>query len=121
MLNQVIPAFDFSDVAALSVEERIARSIERARELIAKYGLAQFHDAPMIPHGATADELAVLERELGVSLPPEYRVFLARHRSLLLDDGYDIGGLDHAGVHYCEPLWVSDQHDTTTKYLVFAK
>lgn len=119
MPNQVIPAFDFSDAEALSVDERISVSVERARATIAEFGLAQFHDAPMIPPGASEEEIALLERQLGVALPAEYKRFLGSYRYLLLDDGFSIGGFDFEGVHYSEAPWVSDEHNAPTEYLVF--
>jgi hypothetical protein len=48
----------------------------------------------------------------------EYRAFLERHRHLVLDDGFNIGGLAHDGVYRGEGPWLSDQHPTSGPALV---
>lgn len=119
MTAQVLPKFDFAEAAGLSVDERFQISISRARAKLAEGNLQDYFDAPMIPAGATEDELRKLEAELGTKLPHEFRKFLTLHRYLLLGDGMNIGGLDHDGVHHAEPLWVSTDHAPKRKYLVF--
>src|SRR5690606_31454098 len=54
-------------------------------------------------------------------LPKEYAAFLRRHRYLLIDDGTEVGGLDHSGIYYTEAPWLSDQHLPGSPFIVFAK
>jgi hypothetical protein len=119
--RKVVPQFDFTEAEALSVPHRFQRSLERARELLAANGYQDFSDFPCIPTGASDAELAVLEKRLvGASLPDEYRAFLKTNRYLKIDDGIEIGGVDHEGVYVTESPWVSEQHRAGEKYLVFA-
>ncbi len=119
--NNVVPQYDFSDAVALTVDERFARSLDSARRLVAENGYQKISDFPCVPEsGASDEELARLESNLGSSLPDEYRKFLSRCRYLKIDDGCEIGGLDHNGVYVTETPWISDDHNPGIKYLVFA-
>ena len=116
-----VPPFDFRRVAALPLEERFSASVKAARQVLARSRYQTFSDFPCIPdRGAEPSELARLETSLGAPLPDEYRVFLSRHRYLKLDDGREIGGLDHQGLYVTESPWLSDQHCPGRRYLVFA-
>ena len=53
-------------------------------------------------------------------LPDEYRQFLMISRYLKIDDGFEVGGLDHEGVYVTEVPWVSRKHRPGVDYLVFA-
>jgi hypothetical protein len=119
--NIVVPRYDFSAAVALTVDERFARSLDSARRLVAGNGYQKFSDFPCVPEsGASDDELAKMESKLGRSLPDEYRKFLSQCRYLKIDDGCEIGGLDHNGVYVTEVPWISDEHRPGVKYLVFA-
>ena len=100
------------------------QALERSlsgRELLAANGYQGFSDFPCIPAGASDAELAEFEKRLvGAAFPDEYRAFLKMSRYLKVDDGIEIGGLDHEGVYVTEVPWVSEQHRTGEKYLVFA-
>jgi hypothetical protein len=117
--SKVIPRFDFSEALRMSPIERIERSIARAARLAKSY--QSFSDYPCVPEtGATESELSKIEAELGQSLPPEYRGFLSRCRYLKIDDGLEVGGLDHDGVYVTERPWISDEHRAGVQYLVFS-
>ena len=119
--HKVVPPFDFTEAEGLSVPKRFARSLERAQELLAANGYQGFSDFPCIPAGASDAEVENLETRLvGTSLPDEYRTFLKMSRYLKIDDGIEIGGLDHEGVYVTEVPWVSEEHRPGVKYLVFA-
>jgi hypothetical protein len=119
--RNVIPAFDFSEAMALPLAQRFARSIQRARELVATNGYQRISDFPCIPMGATEAELSDFEsRKLGARLPDEYRRFLSVCRYLKIDDGLEIGGLDHDGVFVTEVPWLSKQHQPGKELLIFA-
>lgn len=76
--NTIVERFDFSEAMALTVPQRMTRSIEKARERVAQSGYQRFSDFPCVPSvGATETELAQLEADLGRSLPSEYRAFLS--------------------------------------------
>jgi hypothetical protein len=96
---------------ALTVSQRITRSLEKARERVAQNDYQQFSDFPCVPRdGATDSELAQLKDDVGGSLPTEYREFLTRCRYLKINDGCEIGGCAHDGIYVTEVPWVSDQH-----------
>jgi hypothetical protein len=117
----IVPSYDFSEALALPVQERFARSLESAKAMLAENGYQEISDFPCVPGvGATEAELKQLESDLGVALPSEYRQFLAICRYLKIDDGREVGGLDHEGVHVTESPWVSVQHRSGVPYLVFA-
>jgi hypothetical protein len=119
--SKVVPHFDFTEAEGLSLPERFARSLERARELVAANGYQRFSDFPCVPAGASEAELKDFEnRRVGTSLPDEYRQFLRVSRYLKVDDGIEIGGLDHEGVYVTEVPWISEEQRTGEKYLVFA-
>lgn len=119
--NILVPRYDFSAALALTVDERLARSLASARRLVAANGYQAFSDYPCVPEsGASEEELATLESNLGRTLPGEYRKFLSRCRYLKIDDGWEIGGLDHDGVYVTEVPWLSDDHRPGIQYLVFA-
>ncbi len=119
--NKVVPKYDFTAAIALSVEQRFARSLESARRMVVENGYQKISDFPCVPNsGASDTEIAKLESDLGRPLPSEYRTFLSQCRYLKIDDGCEIGGLDHDGVHVTESPWVSDDHRPGTQYLVFA-
>ena len=119
--SKIVPRFDFTEAEGLSLPERFARSLERARELVAANGCQGFSDFPCIPGGASDAELKDFEERLvGTPLPDEYRQFLKISRYLKVDDGIEVGGLDHEGVYVTEVPWVSEEHRTGVKYLVFA-
>ena len=78
-------------------------------------------DFPCVPGGATEAELIEFEaRKVGMRLPDEYRQFLPASRYLKIDDGLEVGGLDHDGVFVTEAPWVSEDHRPGREYLVFA-
>ena len=119
--RKVVQPFDFTEAEGLSVPERFERSLERARELLAANGYQGFSNFPCIPAGASDAELADFESRLvGASLPDEYHAFLKMSRYLKVDDGIEIRGLGHEGVYVTEVPWVSAQHRSGEKYLVFA-
>jgi hypothetical protein len=119
--NNVVPQYDFSAALALTVDERIARSLNSARRLVAENGYQKFSDYPCVPEtGASEEELAELEGDLGRPLPDEYRKFLSQCRYLKIDDGCEIGGLDHNGVYVAAIPWISGNHRPGVKYMVFA-
>lgn len=119
--NKIVQPYDFSEAERLSADERIARSLERARLLVANHDYQSISDFPCVPPiGASAGEIAKLESDLGMALPQEYRDFLSQCRYLKLDDGLEIGGLDHDGLYVAETPWVSDKHRPAVRYLVFA-
>ncbi len=118
---RIVPPFDFTEALALSVSERFTRCIDRARKLLAENGYQEISDFPCIPDiGATETELKQFESELGVVLPEEYRAFLSTCRYLKIDDGLEVGGLDHEGLYVTEHPWVSTDHRPGVRYLVFA-
>src|SRR5262245_47897481 len=112
----IVPEFDFRSAAALSVDERLAVSLRRARELLDRSGYQHHCSFPCIPPGATATELAQLESRLGISLPDEYGRFLSLHRYLKIDDGCEIGGLAHEAMYVTEVPWLSNQHKQGSIY-----
>ncbi len=117
--NQVIPQFDFSEAQALTLEERITTAMNRAGELLKASGYQEITEAPCIPGPATAEELRAMETSLG-PLPLEYHTFLQMHRYLLLDDGSEVGGVPHEGVHFAESPWLSEEHREGSSFIVFA-
>ncbi|MCR9118458.1 MAG: SMI1/KNR4 family protein, partial [bacterium] len=119
--NTIVERYDFAEAMALTVSQRMTRSIEKARDLVSRSAYQQFSDFPCVPQdGATETEIAQLEGDLGRSLPAEYREFLSRCRYLKIDDGCEIGGFAHDGVYVTEIPWVSDQHRFGVPYLVIA-
>lgn len=119
--SKVVAPFDFTEAKRLSLSDRFARSLERARELVAANGYQGFSDFPCLPGGAFEAELKKLEERLaGVPFPDEYRAFLKVSRYLKIDEGIEIGGLDHDGVYVTQRPWVSQQHQAGERYLVFA-
>jgi hypothetical protein len=122
MRDTTLPPFDFSEADLLSPDERVSSSLRRAATHIASRKLQQHFEAPMIPaHGATPHELDELEAQLCAKLPHEYRAFLGNYRYLIIDSHFDIGGFDHEGVGFTEPVWVSYEHNPPKRHLVFAK
>lgn len=119
-MNAILPAFDFTEALGLSVDERIAKSVAKAREMVDAMGYQGVTSAPCIPEAATEDEIKALQAELQGKLPSEYAHFLGQHRYLLLGDGWEVGGLDHEGVHHTEMPWLSDEHRPDHEYIVFA-
>lgn len=119
--NTVVRPYDFTDAEVLSVDDRITRSLEAARRLVTDNGYQSISDFPCVPAtGVTGEELTRLESDLGTTLPKEYRQFLSRCRYLKIDDGKEIGGLDHDGIYTTEIPWVSNEHRPSVPYLVFA-
>lgn len=119
--NRYVPDFDFREAKSLPLIERFHASIKRARLRLRRSGYQKVCGFPCIPeHGATDSELRGLETALHLPLPDEYRLFLALHRYLKIDDGYEIGGFDHDGTYVAEAPWVSERHREGTQYLVFA-
>jgi hypothetical protein len=118
--NRYVPRYDFREAEALSVEARFAESVSTARRLLAKSRYQTICTFPCIPGGASESELQHLQSKLSVPLPEEYRLFLAQHRYLKLDDGCEIGGLDHDGLGVTEGIWLSSEHRANVSYLVFA-
>lgn len=119
--NTIVGQYDFSEAETLSVDDRITRSLEAARQLVADNGYQSFSDFPCVPKtGASDDEFAKLESDLDTQLPNEYRQFLSRCRYLKIDDGREIGGFDHNGLYATEIPWVSVDHRPSVQYLVFA-
>ncbi len=116
--RDVLPEFDFSEAATLSVAGRISHSIEKARELAANYPI--FGTAPAVSTaGATKEELDELNVKLDGNLDSELRQFHSSCRFLCIDDGLSIGGFDHNGTYPTEPHWISNEHSAGNKYLVF--
>lgn len=120
-VNRVLPAIDVPEaILGMSPLERIELAVDMARRRIDAGGLQDFFASPMVPaRGASEDELRALEGQLACPLPEEYRLFLSRHRYLVLDDGFNVGGLDHDGVQPAEMVWVSEKHERGSRFLVF--
>ena len=119
--SKVVPPFDFTEAKELSLSERFARTLVRARELVAANGYQDFSEFPCLPEGASDAELDDFERRVvRTSLPDEYRRFLKISRYLKIGDGLEVGGLDHQGVYVAEVPWVSKDHRQGVAYLVFA-
>jgi hypothetical protein len=119
--SKVLPAFDFRVAEALPISQRIVTCLERAREIVAENGYGDYAQAPCVPDaGASEIELQVMETQLGVPLPAEYRRFLSICRYLKLSDGTEIGGLSHEGLYVTEVPWLSSEHREGVEYLVFA-
>lgn len=119
--TSIVAPYNFSTALQLSVAERFRRSIGIAEKILRINRYADSISQPCIPsRGASAEELRKLESDLGVPLPHEYRDFLASWRYLKVEDGCEIGGLDHEGLYVCERPWISDQHRKDVPYLVFA-
>ena len=119
--NQIVQPYDFSQALSLSVPQRFARSLDRARSIIAANGYQRFSHFPCVPEvGGTESEISQRESALGRSLPPEYRDFLTICRYLKIDDGCEVGGFAHDGVYVTEVPWISDEHRPGVSYLVFA-
>ena len=117
--TRIVPAFDFREAIALPLAERFRICIDRAQEIVSD-GYAMLCDAPCVPGGASETELEKMEAGLGVQLPDEYRQFLTVCRYLKIDDGTEVGGLDHDGLYVTEVPWVSNKHRPGVDYLVFA-
>ena len=116
--QQMLPDFDFSEAESLSAADRIDRCIALARNFAVDH--LMYDDIPPISEcGATSDEIDALESAVGVSIPPELRLFWNRCRYLCLDDGINIGGFDHDGTHVADPVWLSEQHMAKRRLLVF--
>lgn len=118
--KKVLPPFDFSQAIDLPLSERFELSLQVARELIEASDYQAFSDFPCLPKGASEAEVSELEELLGSPLPREYRLFLKMSRYLKIDDGIEVGGLDHEGISVTESPWISDQHREGVEYLVFA-
>jgi hypothetical protein len=119
--NKIVPRFDFSDAIGFSLPQRFSRSLEKARDRVEQSGYQGISEFPCVPFkGACEEELAKLETTLGIQLPAEYRQFLAITRYLKIDDGREVGGLDHNGLFVTERPWVSNQHLPGEAFLVFA-
>lgn len=117
--NQIIEDFDFTEALRLPVDARIRRSVSLAERRLVDRGRFDLFDIPPIPPcGGTDAELDGLRLKAGVPLPDEYAAFLRHRRYLIVDDGYQIWGLDHEGVHIGSP-WFSDQHRIGHRHLVF--
>jgi hypothetical protein len=117
----ILPPFDFRKAEQLPLEERFRISLKRAKVLLAANGYQGFSDFPCIPPGATPAELDDFEARLvGMALPGEYRRFVEVCRYLKIDDGTEIGGLDHDGLYVTERPWLSRDHREGVDYLVFA-
>lgn len=119
--NKVVPRFDFAPALSLSVPERFAACVERAREIADANGYQRISDFPCVPGGATPAEV----RAFAAAFPPgsapgEYLDFLGVCKYLKLDDGLEVGGLPHDGVYVTEVPWVSDEHRPGVRFLVFA-
>jgi hypothetical protein len=107
----MLRAFDFGEAIALPFDERVRASMARAKAIVEANGYARLSSFPVVPDvGGTKEEIDTLERSLGAPLPTEYRAFLERHRYLVLDDGYNIGGLPHGELHVAEGPWLSTVH-----------
>ena len=116
--QKVLPTFGFSNAVSLGVIDRIDRCISLARERAASYPMPG-DIPPVADGGASFDEIASLQTQLGISIPSELRMFWSRCRYLCLDDGLNIGGFDHAGVHVAESVWLSEDHMPGRRFLVF--
>ncbi|MEX2169712.1 MAG: SMI1/KNR4 family protein [Pirellulales bacterium] len=118
--NHVVPAFNFDDALQHTSDERVRLCVDNVRDRLFRGELWCCFDIPPVPSsGATEEELQRLESNLGVTLPGEYRLFLAHWRYLDLGFGRRIWGFDHQGVSIGCP-WTSDSHMVGTRYLVFA-
>ena len=119
--NIVVGQFDFSEAQSLTVDQRISRSLELARRIVAENGYQTFSEFPCVPStGASDHEIAQLEAGLCTRLPDEYRQFLSRCRYLKIDDCTEVGGMGYEGLQVTESPWVSDVHRPLVQYLVFA-
>lgn len=117
--NRVIEDFDFTEALRLAPLDRMRGAVALARQRLIDQGAIGYFMIPPIPdHGATEAELRDLELRVGTRLPDEYAAFLRSWRYLIIDDGYQIWGLDHEGVSIGWP-WLSDQHLAGHRYLVF--
>ena len=116
----MVPSFDFAEALPLSMDERFVRSVRRAEQILEMNSYQDLTDAPCIPGPATDQEIRALQRELEGEMPAEYASFLRRHRYLLLDDGWQIGGFDHEGVHHASPPWLSNEHSPPRTFIVVA-
>ncbi len=120
-MTTILPDFDFSPAESMTVAERFSSALEKARSLVEENGCQRLSGFPCVPtQGATAEEISRLEAGLEHPLPVEYREFLEMARYLKIDDGYEIGGMDADGRYVTALLWVSDQHASDTRHLVFA-
>jgi hypothetical protein len=114
-----ITPFDFTEALALSVIGRLQQAVARLR---------QWHQAidyeaiclvpPIPPDGATDDELDDLEAELGIVLPPDYRLLLRMWHYLVVDATTMIWGLGHEGIYITDRPWTADHYPTPGSYLV---
>jgi hypothetical protein len=119
--NKIVEPFDFSQALRLSLPQRFSHSLDRARSIIAASDYQDISNFPCVPEqGGSEVEISQRESILGRPLPPEYRAFLSICRYLKIDDGCEIGGLPHDGIHVAAVPWISDEHRPGTSYLVFA-
>jgi hypothetical protein len=117
--KQVIGRFNFTDALKLTADERMQVCVSHVKQRLTEGGLLEIFGIPPIPsRGASEEELDGLRKRTGVPLPDEYAEFLRNWRYLIIDDGYQVWGLDHDGVSIGSP-WLSDQHRTGRRYLVF--
>lgn len=109
--SPVLGTYDFSAPKGLGVPERIAQAIAAARRHHQATGYTrEVAGLPPVPsRGASAEELASIERIIGWPLPSEYSEFLRAYRYLAVNDGLVIFGLDHEGVSFGRP-WASERH-----------
>lgn len=113
--------YNFNDALSLSPDERCQICVERIEEEYTRNGLGCWEEVPMVPPiGATQQELEHLESAIGFSLPPEYAQFLRSWCYLnVTASGLCVWGTNYKGIGMGTP-WVSENHRTPCKYLVFA-
>jgi hypothetical protein len=117
--DRIIDDFDFGGAIALSPVERMRTSVAQVEQHLADRGWLDLFGLPPVPaRGASEGELDQLRRRIGAPLPEEYEEFLRHWRYLILDDSYQVWGLDHDGVSIGS-LWVSDRHRIGHRFLVF--
>lgn len=95
-VTQLLPPFDFAQAQRLPLSERINTCIHTLRLKHLAYNLDNLFDFPLIPRsGASTHELEMLEDELGIKLPLEYRYLLSQYRYVSNGTGICIYGLDY--------------------------
>src|SRR5690348_2321764 len=113
--SPILPSFDFTPAAGLSVEQRFALAVEAIGQKHQRTSYPNYSDElgeiPAIPpSGATAEEISRLEQNIGNPLPLEYHAFLKRWRYLDVADGCHIWGLDWQGTYPYGSPWMSSEH-----------
>jgi hypothetical protein len=116
--ENILTEFDFSVPLALSVEERFEQAVDLVKT-IHRISEGDRTGVPLVPTGASPEEIAELEDELGMPLPAEYAAFLRQHRYLVVSDSsHTIYGLRWEDEFVVFSPWISNEHDPQRRYLV---